>query len=50
MTTKTKIMLLSALVAASYAGFFIYQRRLRQKANQSVVTLEQAYLILDKQK
>ena len=50
MTTKTKVIILSGIAIISYAGFFIYQRNQRQKANKAVVTLEEAYKILDKQK
>ena len=50
MTTKTKIMILATIAALSYAGFFIYQRGLRKKADESVVTLDEAFDILNKNK
>jgi len=50
MTTNTKIFILSAIAVVSYAGFFIYQRQLRQRADQSVVTLDEALDILNKNK
>jgi ribosome-associated protein YbcJ (S4-like RNA binding protein) len=50
MTTKTKIIILSTLAAISYAGFFIYQRRNRKIADQSVVSIDEALLILNKNK
>ena len=50
MTTRTKVIILSSIAIISYAGFFIYQRRQRQKSNEVSVTLEEAYKILDKQK
>lgn len=50
MTTNTKILILSTIAVISYAGFFMYQRSLRKKADQSVVTLDEALDILNKNK
>ena len=50
MSNRTKIIILATIAAVSYAGFFIYQRRLRKKADESVVTLDEALDILNKNK
>lgn len=46
MSTKSKILTLSIIAAASYAAFFIYQRYQRRKANERVVTYEEALKML----
>ena len=46
MSTKSKIITLSIIAAASYAGFFIYQRYQRRKANERVVTYDEAIRML----
>jgi len=46
MSNKAKIITLSVLAAASYAAFFIYQRYQRKKANERVVSYEEALKML----
>lgn len=38
---------LLAIVAASYAAIYVYQRYKRKKANDSVVSYEEAIKVLD---
>jgi hypothetical protein len=46
MSNKSKIITLSVIAAASYAAFFIYQRYQRKKANERVVSYEEALKML----
>ena len=46
MSNKGKIITLSILAVASYAAFFIYQRYQRKKANEKVVSYEEALKML----
>jgi predicted negative regulator of RcsB-dependent stress response len=46
MSNKGKIITLSVIAAASYAAFFIYQRYQRKKANERVVSYEEALKML----
>lgn len=46
MSNKAKIIALSVIAAASYAAFFIYQRNERRKANERVVSYEEALKML----
>jgi predicted negative regulator of RcsB-dependent stress response len=46
MTNKGKIITLSIIAIASYTAFFIYQRYQRKKANERVVSYEEALKML----
>lgn len=46
MSNKSKIIALSIIAAASYAAFFIYQRYQRRKANERVVSYDEAIKML----
>jgi len=46
MSYKGKIITLSVIAVASYAAFFIYQRYQRKKANERVVSYEEALKML----
>lgn len=46
MSNKVKIIGLSIIAVASYAAFFIYQRQQRKKANERVVSYEEALKVL----
>ena len=46
MSNKGKIITLSIIAAASYAAFFIYQRNQRRKANERVVSYDEAIKML----
>lgn len=47
MNNKRSITILSIIVVGSYAAFFMYQRYQRKKANERVVSYEEALKMLD---
>jgi predicted negative regulator of RcsB-dependent stress response len=50
MTNKGKIITLSIIAVASYTAFFIYQRYQRKKANEKIVSYEEALKMLSEAK
>lgn len=42
-----RIVTLTIIVVASYAGFFMYQRYQRKKANERIVSYDEALRMLD---